>query len=289
MSEKQITPMKKLSYNLRLLKQQLSDNFEVLELTETQSHSHNYKYTKGVKSDYILIFTSNGNKEINFAFVFNYKSELESDYTIDVTVKEKDGDIKTINKFSYIKFKEILNNMVSLGIRDKSIINFIFLLKDVKDRSIESVKEERERLANEYINNVKDSLNQSKEIVINECLSIQKEKDEVERRFKNSKQFIEANMLMIESNNLQKKANELYQESVKLFKIFSAGDKQIILNEVGYIQKKKVCCENVRKHQQKIRKIKNDIPDILHKECVKLIERELESFMVYTDKYKLEL
>ena len=282
MSEKQITPMKKLSYNLRLLKQQLSNSFDVLELTETHD-------TKGVKSDYILIFTSKSNEEINFAFTFNYKGELESDYTIDITIKEKDGSIKTINKFSYVKFKGVLNNMVSLGIKDESIINFILLLKDVKDRIIESVKEERKRIVDEYVNSVKQSLLESKEDVTSECLSVQKEKEEVERRFKSSKQFIEANRLMVESNNLQKRVNELYQESVKLFKMFRDGDEQNILNEVGYVQKKKTCKENVRKHQQKIRKIENNIPNNLHKECVKLIKRELESYMVYSDEYKLEL
>lgn len=157
MSEKQITPMKKLSYNLRLLRQQLSNNFDVLELTETQSHSYRYEYTKGVKSDYILIFTSKSNKEVNFAFTFNYKGELESDYTIDVTIKEKDGNIKTINKFSYVKFKEVLNNMVSLGIRDQSIINFILLLENVEDEEVNNIVNKQKEVYDDLENKLKSS------------------------------------------------------------------------------------------------------------------------------------
>ena len=289
MTDKQTTPMKKLSYNLRLLRQQLSNSFNILELTETQSHSYNYEYTKGVKSDYILIFTSKNNKEINFAFTFNYKGELESDYNIDVTIKEKDGDIKTINKFSYIKFKEILNNMVSLGIRDKSIINFILLLENVKDDILETVEGERKRIVSEYINQFKDSLSESKEVVTNECLRVQEQKEKVKQSFKNSEQYIAYQKVLDEMTYLRKKVNELNKKSSELHSTFYYGDRTKIINDCGYTHKKYICKENVRKHQQKIRKIENDIPNNLHKECVRLIKRELESYRVYPDRYSLEL
>lgn len=196
MSDKQTTPMKKLSHNLRLLRQQLSNTFDVLELTETQTHSYRYEYTKGVKSDYILIFTSKSNKEINFAFAFNYKGELESDYTIDITIKEKDGNIKTINKFSYIKFKEVLNNMVSLGIRDESIVNFILLLENVKDVEVINIANTQKK----NYDNLEAALKASKLELYEMGAIVDKKYSTFSRTIKNSSEY--EDWLMV-TNQLQ--------------------------------------------------------------------------------------
>ena len=132
---KQLTPMKKLNYNLNLLKEQLSLNFNIIELTERSGNS----YRNSISSDYLLLFTSKQDKIKNFAFNFVYKNIEEKQYIIEITTKNVSDEIITIKKFSYDKFKEILNNLVKLNFTDCSIFDYILLMKNVKDEIYDTI------------------------------------------------------------------------------------------------------------------------------------------------------
>ena len=132
---KQLTPMKKLNFNLNLLKEQLSSNFNVIELTERSGNS----YRNSISSDYLLLFTSKQDKNKNFAFDFLYKNIEENQYVIEITTKNESGEIYTIKKFSYEKFKEILNNLVKLNFTDDSIFDYVLLMKNVKDEIYDKI------------------------------------------------------------------------------------------------------------------------------------------------------
>jgi hypothetical protein len=92
---KNLTPMKRLKDSLAATKNELQDNFTIVELVEKKSQ---YNYSTGIQSsgiedDYLLIFNDYNLKK-SFAFVFNYRAENKSflepsDWRIMVQTKDK--------------------------------------------------------------------------------------------------------------------------------------------------------------------------------------------------------
>ena len=158
------TPMGRLTNNLRMLKTQLNDNFNIRELQTRESNYYKNIEKKEIKSDYMLLFVNKYNIAINFAFVFWYKEVTEDSWLIDITTKNTDGNIVLIKQFSFNKFKEVLNNLVKLNIDINSIFDYIMLLKNVKDGYIVDIEKRNETILSECQQNISDKVELKNEL-----------------------------------------------------------------------------------------------------------------------------
>lgn len=110
MMSTEITPMKRYSTGLTTLKNNLNSICSKTELNKTASKSnHEGGYSKGVESDYILIF-KDLYSESSFALVFEYMGLSADKQRVVGSVKlSNDGDIKNSFNMTLEEFKTNLN------------------------------------------------------------------------------------------------------------------------------------------------------------------------------------
>lgn len=90
------TPMSKLKPSLDQLERRISESFRVVSLNKSAAkpkiddlytRKNVQSETKGVQSDYIKIFHSQGDQKCSFAVVFTYLGLEECEHTVQVSVK----------------------------------------------------------------------------------------------------------------------------------------------------------------------------------------------------------
>ena len=130
----ELTPMKRYKTGLDILKSHLTEFYQVT-LNHAESKYIPYAFqkgdkseTKGVESDFILIFKDN-EKTISFAFAFDYIARTPEQQTVLATIKTgKDNDsIRSGAPMDMETFRETLNsfnkNLASL--KERSVSNVI--------------------------------------------------------------------------------------------------------------------------------------------------------------------
>lgn len=111
--KKEMTPMKRLSTNMQQLRKHLKPFFTEISLNKTES-KYNYssmEKSKGVDSDFLLIFESNENKQLSCAFEFSYFNLDVSQQKVTASIKNgpSNHDIISSMPLSLNDFKLILN------------------------------------------------------------------------------------------------------------------------------------------------------------------------------------
>jgi Ulp1 family protease len=150
---KEMTPMKRLSGGLVQLRDLVSPYCKELTLNKAapaynpHGGEHGYGgYSKGVESDFILIFKSKMNN-ISFALAFNYIDVPVEKQTVAASIKkgESNDDIISSTPMSLDAFKEKLNrfNKNFRGHEDNAS------LSDIVNKFSEILLEEKLDLANE--------------------------------------------------------------------------------------------------------------------------------------------
>lgn len=115
---KELTPMSRYKTGMTTLRHQMSAYSEELRLNKAQSKSIPYPFdrygkvsTKGVESDFIMIFKDKQNKEVSFALIFDYINKTADQQMVFGSIKfgVNDGEIKTGAPMNLETFKNTLN------------------------------------------------------------------------------------------------------------------------------------------------------------------------------------
>ena len=113
---KKITPMKKLAPILDDIKLQLQNSFDIITLNKSKPKYNpiEFQYSKGVESDFIIIFSYKPLKKLkdnlSFAFSFDYQERDENNEVIQVTIKygKEKKDIFSSPELDFLTFKNQL-------------------------------------------------------------------------------------------------------------------------------------------------------------------------------------
>lgn len=107
----EMTPMKRYSTGLTNLKMHMNRVAKKTELNKTASKSnHDGGYSKGVESDFILIFKDNYS-DTSFALVFEYMDLPADKQRVVGSIKTSDDAIKTSYNMTLEDFKSNLNGL----------------------------------------------------------------------------------------------------------------------------------------------------------------------------------
>lgn len=115
---KELTPMSRYKTGLTTLRHRMSGYSDELSLNKADSKSIPYPFdkygkgsTKGVESDFIMIFKDQYNKEVSFALVFDYINKSQDQQMVFGSIKfgNNDGEIKTGAPMNLETFKNTLN------------------------------------------------------------------------------------------------------------------------------------------------------------------------------------
>lgn len=128
---KELTPMSRYKTGLATLRYKMSAYSDELLLNKAQSKSIPYPFdrygkgsTKGVESDFILIFKDKQNKEVSFALIFDYIDKTPDQQMVFGSIKfgVNDGELKTGAPMNLDTFKNTLNafNKDIQNMKDKS-------------------------------------------------------------------------------------------------------------------------------------------------------------------------
>lgn len=107
-----MTPMKRFSSNIQEMRENLKSHFKKITLnkSEPKYNRRDYTMTKGVDSDFILIF-SEPRKEISFALAFDYVGLDAKEQKVTASIKKgkSNDEIELSQTMLLPEFKEKLN------------------------------------------------------------------------------------------------------------------------------------------------------------------------------------
>ena len=162
---KEITPMKRFSAQLDTLKSTIAPYFRSYSLNKSRGHYNplSYTYSKGVESDFLLIFESL-KSDASFAFRFNYIDLDVESQTIETSIKREEDDIISVPALPLSEFKERLKLFVKTventpRLVEKNVWDTLCATFDIQPKDINKVVSQAQTTYTENIKERKKSLN----------------------------------------------------------------------------------------------------------------------------------
>lgn len=135
---KEMTPMKRYKSSIDKLRNQLSSVTREVALNKSESKHIPWPYsrngetsTKGVESDFILIFQDRANPDLSFAFTFEYIDKTPEQQTVSGSIKygDKDGELKMGSPMNMEEFRTSLSsfnkNLEEIRLKGKMEFNLV--------------------------------------------------------------------------------------------------------------------------------------------------------------------
>lgn len=244
-------PSKKLSNNLRILKENLKNIYEHKTLNKARSKYNPYggngfgSSSKGVESDQLLIFSpkTKGKEYTTFAIVFDYSNKPEEDHTIQLSIKpnnrtnkyyesqeDKEERHKTNKKiessvlFSVAEFRELINKMNKkineIKINSPKDINEETILELVSEVFLNkkiNLKEEVDKANKEIDIFLKDKIKKQEKLeeeIEEKENELKKVESNIQGSLKRTKEYIE----LMKLEKRQKELKEALKKKEKQYK-----------------------------------------------------------------------
>lgn len=191
---KKITPMKKLSPIMDEIKSQLQSQFDIITLNKTRAKYNpiNYQYSKGVDSNFIIIFRFKAlhklKENLSFAFSFDYKNREENKEIIQVSIKygQENNNIYSSSEMDFTTFKDVLKKFnKELNNMEKIHMNVIDKVKEVFH--IEPHTKQKE--IQDFLNNLQNELKEKKKEL--QLENLEKELQESQKEYVNCFSIVE--------------------------------------------------------------------------------------------------
>lgn len=202
-------PSKKLSNNLKILKENLKAIYEHQTLNKAKSRFNPYGgsgfggSSKGVESDQLLIFSPKikGEEYTTFAIVFDYNNKPEEEHTVQLSIKPNNRRVKYFeseeDKEKRHKANEKIESSILYSVQEfRELINKIN--KRLSDIKINSPKDMNEETVLELVS----------EIFLNKKVDL---KEEIEKTNKEINKFLKSKIKKQEelSEKIEEKESEL--------------------------------------------------------------------------------
>ena len=219
-----MTPMKRFSGNIQEMRENLKTHFKEISLNKSEPKYNRKDYTtsKGVDSDFILIF-SEPRKDISFALAFDYigLDAKEQNVTASIKKGKTNTEIESsqvmllpefkekINEFNKI-FKEIFTTVnTTMQLNPVSIMNKFSEIFLEKKLDLEKELHQKQEDLNELIETVSKELKipetrKAKKLAIE---NLAKAQEEVKKQITQSEDFKTLMDLKKQVHDLEKKIN----------------------------------------------------------------------------------
>lgn len=248
---KKITPMKKLSPIMDEIKSQLQYQFDIITLNKTKAKYNpiDYQYSKGVDSDFIIIFRFKAlhklKENLSFAFSFDYKNREENKEIMQVTIKygQENNKIYPSSELDFTTFKDELKKF-NKELKDMEKININVIDKVKEIFHIEPQKKQKE--IQDFLNNLQNKLKEKKKEL--QLENLEKELQESQKDYVNCFTIIEKE---IKESEEQKNIVRLEKEL-----IIAQKNLEILKEKIAKKYNIKEIKENFKRKDKKVEEVK---------------------------------